>query len=329
MSSMRHYIKLVELLQVDSGGHPPVMTDPGDGGRPGDGEYWVHGNVKVKVTNDFADMVLRAPQEFGLSPDALISHVKRLTDPKHAEMIERRFNEWHHREQNNSHENAYEKSSVAQWSGARTVGVNVLLDSGWAYVKYNPPANLGMWVSKAHLKEAVASLSKQFPLMETEELDVLVMDHLWEGNPATQKTIKFRKEDFPGIAGMFKAVMQWTRNGTVPQQSWYYALADNLDEIAEHGLVAKGPTHFYIGNWTERNVYVIHYMPSALYFRAWKERGTAVRFASSEKPDGVEANRDDSAHTMVLYSKKPFSIAPENLQVKTGGFWHALVQDYA
>jgi hypothetical protein len=326
---MRHYIHLAELFQVDSGGHPPVMTDPGEGGRPGDGEYWIHGNIKVKITNDFADMVFRAPQEFGFSPDAVMNKVRGLTDAKHVEMIGKAFRLWHHNERNNSHENAYLKSSIARWSGARTVGVNVLLDSGWAYVGYKPPANLDMWVAKAHLKEAMGSLSKQFPLMETEELDVMVMDRLWEGNPATQHKIKFRKEDFPGIAGMFKAVMQWTRNGTVPQQHWYYALADNLDEIATHGLAAVGPRNLYIGNWTERGVYVINYMPSGLYFRAWKDKGTAVRFASSEKPDGVEINRDDMAHTMVLYSKKPFSISPENLQVKTGGFWHPLVQDFA
>lgn len=313
-------------LQTTVGGAPPVLTDPGDGDGPRGGEYWLHGSTKIKIDGDFATMVYRHSHEFGLSEDQLIQRIHRLAnDERLATAIERSVHEWLERERTNGHKSAFEQSYVAGFLGGRTVGANILLEIGWSFVTYEVH-RMRVWATTKHLQEIVYSLAKVFPLMQIEELDMMVMKGLWTVTPGGQTTVKFRRDDFPGVAGMFKTVMHWARTGEAPQQAWLYVTVrpEDLDTVRTHGLVAEGPTHFYVGNWTERNVYKINYMPESNFTRARYAKGISVRFVPEARPAGTETKRDDMAHAMALFSKQPFTIPPDALQIKNGGYWQPL-----
>jgi hypothetical protein len=315
-------MRLVELLQTSSSGNPPVLTDPGDDGGPKGGKYWVRGTDKVSIVDDFAVMVYRSPQEFGLSREALMDRVKQLTNAKTAEYIERSVREFWQREDTNSHKSEFDRNNVATFSGGRVVGANVLLSAGWGFVDYDTD-NLSLWVSDSAVKPVIEAIGKQFPLMQIATFTVLLMKGLWTATPDGQTTIRFRREDFPGIAGMFQAIMHWARTGEYPEQHWLYTIP--LGDPAD-GITADGPKNLYIGNWTERNVYLINYMPDGLWFRAWRDKGTVVRFPASAIPPGIERSRNDSTHTHALWSKQPFAISAEHLQTMVGGFWRPLLQ---
>ena len=311
MHPIRHLIKIVELQDTSTGGGAPptLVDDPGRRGPDG-GKFWFQGGRKVIVPphSDFAIQPMAQMQQFGFNPQNMLAWFEQHNKVA-ADELQRHL--------------ANPDAMIFGNLGTRGGCVTYAITHGWAYIEYEEQWAV-IWLDGTHAREIIHAAGSLFPMMSMEAIKLVLPK---EGEAFTNRTISFHKEDHPGFAGAYGALMQWVKDGTVPEQDWTYTVIQSGDVLDTAGFHAKPIDTLWKGGWRERNVFYIPYFGrrgAMSYFGAHKQNGTIFRFPSSVGKD-LGLDRGGMLHDQaVLFSQKPFVIPANVLQRKTSAGWESV-----
>ena len=308
---IRHLIKIVELQDTKTGGAPPTLVDEPDGRRsPQGGHYWFRAGQKIALSpdplrSDFAIQPMIQYREFGFNPNDMLAwfeqHNKLAGDEMRRHLKD-------------------PDAMVFGNLGTRSGCIMYAIIHGWAYIEYEEQW-AGIWLDGQHAREIVNAAGHLFPMMGMEVIKLVLPK---EGNAFTNRTIAFRKEDYAGFAGAYGALMQWVKDGTVPQQDWTYTVMQTGDVLDAAGLHAKPIDYARKGGWTDRKVFGIPYFGRRgvmSYFGLHKQNGGTIFRFPTEVARDLGLDRGQFVNDEVLYSKKPFVIPANVLQRKSGSGW--------
>ena len=312
---IRRLIKIVELQDTSTGGAPPTLLDePGGGRRPEGGKYWFRGGQKIAVPpqglrGDFAIQPMVEYQQFGFDPQDMLAWFEQHNKIAGDEMRRHLSNP---------------DAMVFGSFGTRSGCIMYAITHGWGYIEYEE-RGASIWLDGKHAREVIHAAGSLFPMMGMEAIGLVLPK---EGDAFTNRTISFHKEDHPGFAGAYGALMQWVKDGTVPEQEWTYTVMQTGDVLDSAGFHAKPTDYVRKGGWTDRNVFTIPYFGrrgAISYFGAHQQNGgTIFRFPASVIRD-LDLDRGDvRMDQSVLYSKKPFVIPANVLQRKTTSGWESV-----
>lgn len=302
---IRSLIKIVELQDTKTGGDPPTLLDEPGGRRPEGGKYWFHAGQKIIVPphSDFAIQPMEQYQQFGFNPRDMLAWFEQHNKVA-ANELQRHLKD--------------PAARIFGNLGTRSGCIMYAIVQGWAYIEYEEQGAL-IWLDGQHARQIVHAAGSLFPMMGMEVIKLVLPR---EGDAFTNRAINFRKEDYAGFAGAYGAVMQWVKDGTVPQQDWTYTLMHTGDVLDAAGLHAKPMDYARKGGWTDRKIFGIPYFGrrGAISYFGQQKGGTIFRFPTSVAVD-LGLDRGQFVNDEVLYSKKPFVIPAAVLQRKTGSGW--------
>lgn len=309
---IRHLIKIVELQDTVTGGAPPTLVDEPDGRRlPDGGKCWFRGGRKVMIPpdglrSDFAIQPMAQYQKFGFNPNDMLAWFEQHNKIAGDE-LQRHLSD--------------PDAMIFGNLGTRSGCIMYAITHGWAYIEYDTQW-AGIWLDGKHARAIVHAAGNLFPMMNMEAIRLVLPK---EGEAFTNRTIDFRKEDHPGFTGAYGALMQWVKDGTVPQQEWTYTVMQTGDVLDAAGLHAKPLDYARKGGWTDRKVFGIPYLGrrGVMSYFSQPNGGTVFRFPTEIARD-LALERGDYVNDMVLYSKNPFVIPADVLQRKTVSGWESV-----
>lgn len=225
---MRNLMELVSALdrKTDQGsGDPPPRPPRGEGQGPRDGVYWLRDDMFVPITGKANEIVFLSgqvvmldPQRFGLTEQKIMAALQAVGTGPHSAASEY---------QTYLNGTDYDMSHVALlWKASRIV-YRMMLESGWAWVKYLAPEMIQLAATPHAAKQQLTAAGERFPMVQIDKITVTLMTEFMGASDrfpqlSRNKTLTFTKEQYQGFAGPFGAILDWIGGGEAPESNYLY-----------------------------------------------------------------------------------------------------------
>jgi hypothetical protein len=216
-----------ELIDTDI--RPPAppadQDDRGGGNKPTKAEFWVQGNHWVPIVNqggiqgDAAQSAFINPQAFGMTPEDVMQYIDE--NDFSDKMMHRVYQRW--LDEKGNHQ-GYGATHPMNFSGARTVGENLLLLEGWSHVRVDQDMDWITIISKTPqiAEQALRATTRKFPwAMQAQVISIYCGLASTGGGGNTrphgyftaQKLRGFSSQVCPGPMGPITGAMRWLQGG--------------------------------------------------------------------------------------------------------------------